>query len=503
MSRRALAVAAALIGLLVAFGVAVSRDGARPPTSAAASTPHPTSPLVRLVAGSALPVQRALIHRQPTIPGTDSIAAREPDPAGGPDWAVRTFQRRALMSDHRVWCAQLGRIVDGAFAWIQPGGSEAKRLPLAVTETTTCASTSPIAEQLGIATAGMPTAPLREAGARIGATIVWGVIDRPVAAARLEHATLAGPLTLHGHAILRVEPGSLQRGSWTRLVVTDRDGGQRAAAPLRHAQGLGPVLGTNIGRWLRRKPRDIPVGDSETFQLAARVDATADGPPRGIFTRVGGGDACATDAVSIVGDRAVEEFAEYSGLVVQLPMQCTRLPEWADWIPTVIGASWSSGNDAHDGSAAAGERTRRRTEERLVDSSGTVTVATPPGTRMLVVTSPVGVKTVRVPAGRVTTISWRGQPDVLPALFPQSARFSHGRAWMRGRVVTFEALDASGKRIGRVGSSSPSMLWQARKQRAAAEARRAHSGKRKRTTTDTPADLAAKRARERPAPTTP
>lgn len=56
---------------------------------------------------------------------TVRIAARRPDPSGGPDWAVRTFDARIPQNKRRLECAQLGRIVKGRFAGpeLEDGGS--------------------------------------------------------------------------------------------------------------------------------------------------------------------------------------------------------------------------------------------------------------------------------------------------------------------------------------------------------------------------------------------
>lgn len=479
MTRKLIAVAAAF-GVLVAVAVALTRDTPAPRSTSPTSVVR--APAVRLVGGEALPIIRAHPDRRGVIAGTDQIAARAPDPRGGPDWAVRTYQRPALQRRGRVWCAQLGRIVDGAFAWVQPGATLAQGLPLGYRETTVCANTSPTSERLGIAIAGLPTRSITDSRARIGTTVVWGVIDQPVKEARLEHASLGGALKLAGHAILRVEDGPLARASWARLVVTDDDGGRRAATPFILSQGMMVPIGGGYGRWDRRAPKDIPVPKDKPFVLTARVDATDDGVPRGIFANLApDGRRCATDAVPIVGDRGIAPFGEHSGLVVQVPMLCTPLPAMADKMPIVIRGLWSTGKQIEPGTPAAAARDRRRSEDRLDESFATITVATPPGTRMLAVRSPVGAKTVRVTSERITTVAWRGQPEVLPALFPESRNVpGRQRSRVPPRVVWLEALDAAGNRIGRVGTTRPQPLTVAIRDQ-----------------------LAANEASERPAPTGP
>lgn len=51
-------------------------------------------------------------------PGTDSIDQIEPDPQGGPDWAVRVYT-----STTGAACVELGRISQGRFGQIDAGGA--------------------------------------------------------------------------------------------------------------------------------------------------------------------------------------------------------------------------------------------------------------------------------------------------------------------------------------------------------------------------------------------
>lgn len=472
MNRRALVAAAAAGGVVLAGGVAVARDDTpRRSASIAATTAPP--PVVGLVPGEVVP-DRSAGGRRDAIPGTDAIAARAADPQGGPPWVVRTFERASVDGRGRVRCAQLGRLVEGEVAWVMPGGRRAKRLPLAVTETTTCATTAPISEQLGVAIGGMPTRAVDDPAARIGATVLWGVIDGPAVSARVEHPDFGGAVKIRDHAILEVRRGPVAQ-SWTRLVVKDRDGGTRAAVPAGFFRTGHALVRIRVGARddLRRSrpavlPRDLAVPPATNFRLAASVGKSSDGPPSAIFARVGPrGESCVTGAVSAIGDQPAQLLGRNTGLVVQLPQECTPLPEWADWMPAVVGAGWASGfDDGERGTPAEATRLKRRNRDRIADESGSVTVGTPVGTRYLEVTSPVGVEVVRVTPGRVTTIAWQGQPEVRPALMPETRRLPGGRWKIAGPVVTFTAYDANWKQLGETGTTSATITWDARKRRA-------------------------------------
>ena len=128
------------------------------------------------------------------IPGTEKQELRAGDPDGGPDWALRTYRAKPgpppgepagahpPMED-RLFCAQIGRIVDGKFGWIdgtntfRPAGAGTGDAP------TGCAD-------------GSPGPPILRAF-----TLVTDV-DRPDA--RLTHTVVFG---LGGAALGRVELG--------------------------------------------------------------------------------------------------------------------------------------------------------------------------------------------------------------------------------------------------------------------------------------------------------
>lgn len=140
MTRRPLlllSLAAALAGLLVAVVVAL----AVPATRDAVAVAGPADPLAPAAAPAAAadaanpvvaPALRAprgqdLVILRPVAP--PRVETSEPDPLGGPRWAVRTFtadrfsRRRdgsggLFKIGKPTTCAQLGRVLDGRFGWV-------------------------------------------------------------------------------------------------------------------------------------------------------------------------------------------------------------------------------------------------------------------------------------------------------------------------------------------------------------------------------------------------
>lgn len=127
LSRRALALAA------VAVGVAGGTAAALATTSQEPQGPPARADGVVVVRAKPPPApRRPSVDSLPLVVDAGSVALeqRVGDPRGGPDWAVRTFVadvRRVEFGDRtfaetetvgRTRCVQLGRIVDGAFGWL-------------------------------------------------------------------------------------------------------------------------------------------------------------------------------------------------------------------------------------------------------------------------------------------------------------------------------------------------------------------------------------------------
>jgi hypothetical protein len=97
-----LALAAALAGSAIGAAVVLADDDRAPNVPAVA------------------PAKTVPRDKRPPVQARDvTIAVRADDPEGGPPWAVRRFTSNAAESE----CAELGRIVDGAFGWIDGHGT--------------------------------------------------------------------------------------------------------------------------------------------------------------------------------------------------------------------------------------------------------------------------------------------------------------------------------------------------------------------------------------------
>jgi hypothetical protein len=116
--RRVLLVALA-IGLIAGIAVAVAVPRERAPGKRELRKAGPRA--VPRVGPVGLPLN--------PLPGSEREELRTADPDGGPDWALRTYRAKPIlptgirpgaapMAGERPFCAQLGRIVDGRFGWI-------------------------------------------------------------------------------------------------------------------------------------------------------------------------------------------------------------------------------------------------------------------------------------------------------------------------------------------------------------------------------------------------
>lgn len=402
---------------------------------------------------------------KPGIAPTARIVARERDPAGGPDWVLRTYQRVGQSGRGRVWCAQLGRLVDGAVAWGQPGSSKARLLPLGDAGTTSCAITAPISQRLGVNVGGFADGEPGDPATRIRTAIAWGVVDRPVQRAKLVGRSMAGPVTVVGHGFLVVRASDGAPSNIT-LRVRDTDGGLRAAIPLAAFDELPnpgrpsrPVPASPAGA--EPKLNQGPPADwgyrapGNQFTVAAKLPADRIGIVSALYAlQLRGRRPCVTDPVDTIGGRPISSWYNGAvGLVREPLLTCRFLPEKADRRPISFGGGGSSGFDPDYSEVEAAQR-RVLNERRRPPATASLTVATPAGARFLEVRTPVGLTTVRVTDARVTVVQWDGQPEVNRALYP-TYRTVNGKKGVRigGQVIGFRALDASGRQVGLNGST--------------------------------------------------
>lgn len=446
----------ALSGVALAGGVLIARPDAAPREASSAQRAA-----VRSIDASKLTLRdagdRYASHYSSAWKavrgGTAEVAVTAPDPAGGPPWAIRTFQRQPIGDGRPVWCAQLGRIVDEQFVWIRPGSRAAERLPVQLNSLSSCAGSSPIAQRAGVQIATMPDRDLRDAGAQPSATLIWGAVGGSPQRAELVHDTASGPVELRRHGFLKVLPGTARAGR-TLLRVTEADGRQRGAippgfwlfalVPPRPNQRINPPATV---RRLESLYRGTPAAG--TYVLAGRAQRPGE-VPVGIFAKRGAKRPCATAQTPVLADRPAQALAVeggVTGLVTEAPEPCMSALRSASKSPVFLNLSAGSGLD--DRPEQRAEMRRRRTELRRDYASASAVLAVPPGTKLLEVRSPIGVQVVRVRSERVTFVSWDGQRDVGKALFPVGSNRARGRARIRSESgVTFRALDAAGRPIG-------------------------------------------------------
>ncbi|MEH3052964.1 MAG: hypothetical protein PGN13_03010 [Patulibacter minatonensis] len=469
MKRSMLVAGAALGGLALAGGVLVARDGSTDDSGASSPTPTSARPAAVHVDRAGKPMR---VDGPAGIASTARIVARAADPAGGPDWVLRRYDRPSTAAfdtprGHRaartVRCAQLGRLVDGQVVWLRPGSVRAKPLPLGDAGTSSCTLTAPIAQRLGVSVGGFPDGIAGSSATRIRTAVLWGVVDRPVAGASIEHSQFAGPVDVRDGAFLRVARAQDESAPpYVRLTVRDRDGGVRRAIPLGAFNELpapGRVRGAGQGAFdAAPAAEDGRLAPGSRFTTVSKLPADRLGVIRALYaTRVAGHTPCVTDPVPTIGGRPVQPWVRPDvGLVHEPLLRCSYVRDEADAGPVQFGGSGSSiGIDTSNQEAVRADERARRVQRRP-SAMANLTVATPPGTRFLEVTSPVGITTVRVSWARVTSVTYDGQTEVVRSGrgLALAERLRGGRIRRSPSLFTFRALDARGRQIGEPGRSA-------------------------------------------------
>lgn len=128
-----LLVAGLLAGLAGGVGVSVALPDDAKPTRPAATAPPAPEPSPRATPPRVLDEPRRASQdlAYPALREVEDsveLEARTPDSRGGADWAVRVFEADRLDPgsgevQKRVTCAQLGRVLDGTFGWIDAANS--------------------------------------------------------------------------------------------------------------------------------------------------------------------------------------------------------------------------------------------------------------------------------------------------------------------------------------------------------------------------------------------
>jgi hypothetical protein len=173
-----------LLGLMLGLAAGIVAAVAIPRTHAQADLTTAT------MSGRPIPSPAGVVRTEAALPAPGdvhlaatakpTIEARERDPLGGPDWAVRVFPGVRIVRDtHQVvghpLCVQLGRLQHGVFGWLDARGTF-RAEPIAATgETAECTSAKPdlggepvIRATSTITDPDAPAAAVRE-------TIAWGL----------------------------------------------------------------------------------------------------------------------------------------------------------------------------------------------------------------------------------------------------------------------------------------------------------------------------------------
>jgi hypothetical protein len=281
--RRSVLAAAVGAGVLAgAAGAAVRADqrtpaAARVPAHASAGLPPVDArPLDRTADGR---YKAGYVHYR--VHGV-RVAVQAADPAGGPDWAVETFDAERITLERpartlaggrvvgRERCAQLGRIENGRFGWIYGDGRfHALGVEDQLLECTSRKRPQPLARLATALTIADPAAPA------LAATAIWGLADGPVTVAGTGAGD--GPAANAGGAFLRVAGPDARPLAGARVQAGGRS--LRLAAP-----GSAPASGT------------------ETIE--ARAPDPSGGPGYGIaVAKTADGRTCVGSATQVAGGR--------------------------------------------------------------------------------------------------------------------------------------------------------------------------------------------------------
>jgi hypothetical protein len=398
-SFRPLAVTAVVVGLLVGVVAALAIPTTRPargaagsPGGAPAAGVVPGTDTVARVAPARAPL-RGDVEVRPT--GPVRIEARVADPLGGPDWAVRVFaaervirkgQRRHGVSPviGRPLCAQLGRIHQGRFGWLEADGTfRPLRVGTEDGAASTCGSRRPSLNGAPLLSTLSPITDPNAPAARVKSTIAWGLAGSAARSVTLTAAgrTVVAPRTAHNAYVVAFGPEVSQRAIGG--TATYPGGRRRTLGGGRFA----PLPG--IGR---------PDG---TLTLAARAPDPNGGLPFAMtVARAKTGGWCESIGGRVVGDRVGGvDFARdiLSERLFSGGGSCAggRQDVFKDR-PVLLSTMSASGNAPQEGEDTGGTgRVARRTQQGTTLLSGeaapdvvAVTIETPRDVRTLIPSGP-------------------------------------------------------------------------------------------------------------------
>jgi hypothetical protein len=387
------AIVGLLAGIVAALAIPQTRaaGGGAGGTPITAPVPDPGSSTVKHIAKAQPPPGDTLL----VVRGKIRIEARAADPLGGPQWAVRVFEadrvlkrgsRRPGVSPvigHNL-CAQLGRIHDGAFGWLDAAGTFRPVLPGIVGRGTTswCGSQRPTVggnpPLIAVSTITDPDAPV----AAVKSTVAWGLGGSGARAVTLRVAGRATtPDATPHHAFVAVAGPEVDQRQVTATVAYP--GGRTVRLP--RERGLPGLPGGGTPRLAARAPD--PNGGLPFAMVAARA------PSGGWCTFAGG---------RVVGDRT--GGVDYRQDVLSETQvtgggSCGVPPEARARIfkvhPVLLASSGGSGDTPAEGGDAATGRVARRTQRGLMVFNGpaapgvvSVTLETPRDVRTLIPSGP-------------------------------------------------------------------------------------------------------------------
>ena len=394
MVRRML-IAGLLAGLAAGLALAAILPRTEPSSAAprqAAAVPGDPRPAP---AGDAAHPRRGRALHVPTGPGyvrmratsRPRIEARAPDPRGGPDWVVRTFKAVRSVKDPgepphvvgRPLCAQLGRIHDGRFGWVdatntfRPVGIGWRGAPQRCGSTLPDLGGQPFAD--GFSRVTDPTA----GAARALQTIAWGMAGEAGAVR----------LTIAGRSVV---PPRTAHGAFLALAGEDVQVGELA----------GEV------RYPGREPVRLRFG---SFSGRATIEFRSPDPNGGLpfgvsAARRADGRWCPSGEGRIVGERVgaidfdLGTFTDHGpdpngACVVERPPGVPG-PASRDYAPTrdrplAFGYSYGGGNPEEFGSDPIAGRTARRTLRGMTTIQGVAH----PDVESITFASPRDVRTLR------------------------------------------------------------------------------------------------------------
>ncbi|WP_022927346.1 hypothetical protein [Patulibacter americanus] len=375
-----------------------ARAGSAPSTGAAPASAVPAAPpAVRPAVGGAGKVRRVAAARpQPKNPGAVllrlrgpmRVVVRRPDPAGGPDWAVRVFRADRTFHDPRDGnrlhtigrntCVQLGRIHQGRFGWLDGEGTFRPVRPSLFASPASCGSRRadlggrPYLDALQTLTGTSGATP------HLAATVAWGRVG---SAARDVRLTVGGG------------PAAAAAADGVVLDVRAADG----AVPRAEVQATYPKRGT----------RSAKAGGGTGAVLAVRTADPRGGPAYGLSASRSNGRWC-MGRVGRVADGRVGTIDYRFGTFRQFPPQgCGGRAGRDPLLPDQMSGGEDLGDDPiYLEGAPRAEGTARRSAPGLTWTAGQVGA----GVRSITFRTPRDVRTLAPSAvGNAFLVVYDGQ----------------------------------------------------------------------------------------------